>query len=184
MRLTSSHVALLPDGDIGLGLTSHEGAPVARLYLRFANAEVSRAFVQQLPTPNPNPDPDPDPDPNPNPNPDPNRAERTVAQQCRHREARRCERGEPEYVGNAQHRQARTEQPSRVETHARRPTAAGEALRDAGGADLVRARARARVRARARARARVRARARATGRGRARVEPSNCGATGVMARAR
>ena len=57
VHLTSSHVALLPDGDIGLGLTNHEGAPVARLYLRFANAEVSRAFVQQLPTPNPNPDP-------------------------------------------------------------------------------------------------------------------------------
>ena len=49
MHLTSSHVALLPGGDIGLGLTNHEGAPVARLFLRFANAEVSRAFVQQLP---------------------------------------------------------------------------------------------------------------------------------------
>ena len=78
VRLTSSHVALLPGGDIGLGLTSHEGAPVARLYLRFANAEVSRAFVQQLPTPNPDPNPDPDRDPNPdpipipNPNPNPN----------------------------------------------------------------------------------------------------------------
>jgi hypothetical protein len=49
VHLTFSHVALLPEGEIGLGLTSPEGAPVARLFLRFANAEVSTAFVQHLP---------------------------------------------------------------------------------------------------------------------------------------